>query len=124
MIKNEDLKPLNLAFIGDAVQTLYVREHFCLQGDYKVNELTRMVKEKVNAGAQSRAFLAIEKKLTKAEAEIARKARNSVKGHGAKNYSLYEYIHATALEALFGYWYINGQIERLDHFLALAMKEV
>lgn len=123
MVKNENLKPLTLAFIGDAVQTLYVREHFSLQGDYKVNELTRMVKEKVNAGAQSRAFLAIEKKLTKVEADVARQARNSIKGHGAKNYSLYEYMHATALEALFGYWYINGETERLNHFLALAMKE-
>lgn len=123
MANIQEVKPLGLAFVGDAVQTLYVRERFVKQGDYKQNQLTRMVKEKVNAGAQCRAFLQIEPQLSPEESEVARKARNSVKGQGAKNYSVYEYIHATALEALFGYLYLSGKKERLNQLLELSIKE-
>ena len=124
MRNSEELKPSTLAFIGDAVQTLYVRNHFSFQGDYKVNELTRMVKEKVNAGAQCRFFKSIEDSLTEKEADVARRARNAVKGQRAKNYSVYEYNHATALEALFGYLYVTNQTERLNELLEKSLREV
>ena len=47
--KNEvkNMQPLVLAFIGDGVHTLFIREQMVKKGDYKVNELNRMVKEKV-----------------------------------------------------------------------------
>ena len=65
--KIKNMQPLVLAFVGDGVHTLFVREHMAKKGDYKVNELNRMVKEKVNAGMQCRVFKAIENELTQEE---------------------------------------------------------
>lgn len=120
----KQFKPLVLAFVGDAVHTLFVRKHFALSGDYKVNDLNRMVKEKVNAGMQCKVFKAIENRLTDEEKEIAIHARNSVKGQKAKNYSVFEYNYATAFEALVGYLYLSGRQERLDEILNMSLGEV
>ena len=120
-IKN--MQPLVLAFIGDAVHTLFVRQCVASKGDYKVNELNRMVKEKVNAGMQCRVFKNIESMLTEEEHDLAYRARNSVKGQGAKNYSAYEYNYATAFEALIGFLYLTKQEERLNQILELSLKE-
>lgn len=111
------VQPLVLAFVGDAVHTLFVREFFASRGDYKVNELNRMVKEKVNAGAQCKTFLAVEPTLSDEEAEVANRARNSVKGQRAKNYSVFEYNHATAFEALVGFLYLEKRYDRLKEIL-------
>lgn len=120
-IKN--MQPLVLAFVGDSVQTLFVREQMAKLGDYKVNELNRMVKQIVNAGMQCKVFKKIEPLLTEDEHDLAYRARNSVKGQGAKNYTAYEYNYATALEALIGYLYLSKQTERLNEILNLSLKE-
>lgn len=119
----EILKPLVLAFVGDAVHTLYVREHFARQGDYTVNQLNRMVKEKVNAKKQCEVILKLEPILSDEEKDVARQARNSVKGQRAKNYSVFEYNHATAFEALVGYLYITKKSARLEEILRLSVEE-
>lgn len=120
-IKN--MQPLVLAFIGDGVHTLFVREHMAKKGDYKVNELNRMVKEKVNAGMQCKVFKALEDELTFEEHDIAYRARNGVKGQSAKNYSMAEYNYATAFEALVGYLYLTKNQERLSYILEKSLKE-
>ena len=117
------MQPLVLAFIGDSVHTLFVREKMASLGDYKVNELNRMVKEKVNAGMQCKIFKKIEPMLSDEEHSLAYRARNGVKGQGAKNYSAYEYNYATAFEALIGYLYLTKQEERLKEILSLSLKE-
>ena len=117
------MQPLVLAFIGDSVHTLFVRENMVKKGDYKVNALNRMVKEKVNAGMQCKIFKKIEPILTEEEHDLAYRARNSVKGQGAKNYSAYEYNYATAFEALVGYLYLTKQNDRLNEILNLSLKE-
>lgn len=117
------MQPLVLAFIGDSVHTLFVREQMVKKGDYKVNELNRMVKEKVNAGMQCKIFKKIESMLSEEEHDLAYRARNSVKGQGAKNYSAYEYNYATAFEALIGYLYLTKQNDRLNEILNLSLKE-
>ena len=124
--KDEEIRnkqPLVLAFVGDAVHTLFVREHMATLGDYKVNQLNRMVKEKVNAGMQCKVFKSIEQELTEVEHSVAYRARNSVKGQGAKNYSATEYNYATAFEALVGYLYLTNQIDRLNEILQKSLKE-
>ena len=120
----KNMQPLVLAFVGDGVHTLFVREHMAKKGDYKVNELNRMVKEKVNAGMQCKVFKAIENNLTEEEHSVSYRARNGVKGQGAKNYSPTEYNYATAFEALVGYLYLSKQTERLNEILERSLKEI
>ena len=119
----KNMQPLVLAFIGDGVHTLFVRERMAKLGDYKVNELNRMVKEKVNAGMQCKVFKSIELELSEEEHDISYRARNGVKGQGAKNYSATEYNYATAFEALIGYLYLTKQNDRLNEFLERSLKE-
>lgn len=119
----KNMQPLVLAFVGDAVHTLFVREFYSKLGDYKVNKLNRMVKEKVNAGYQSAVYHALESSLSEAEREISTRARNSVKGQGAKNYSVAQYNYATAFEALVGYLYLIKDYKRLEEILNFSVKE-
>ena len=120
-IKN--MQPLVLAFIGDSVHTLFVREKMATSGDYKVNSLNRMTKEKVNAGKQCSVFKAFEDLLTEDEKDVARRARNATKGQIAKNYSQTEYNYATAFEAVVGYLYLTKQNKRLEQILNFSIME-
>lgn len=121
--KVREMQPLALAFIGDSVHTLFVREHLAKSGDYKVNQLTRMTKEFINAGFQCRVFKEIEPLLSEEEHDIAMRARNTAKGQTAKNYSVSEYNYATAFEALIGFLYLTGQSERLNQILNMSIME-
>ena len=65
---------------------------------------------------------AIEPDLTEAEADIARRGRNSQAKHAApKHADPADYAHATALEALWGYLYLSGQSARLDELIKAAL---
>lgn len=121
--KVREMQPLALAFVGDSVHTLFVREHLVKSGDFKVNQLTRMTKEFINAGFQCKVFKEIEQMLTEEEHDISMRARNTAKGQTAKNYSISEYNYATAFEALIGFLYLTGQNERLNLFLNLSIME-
>lgn len=118
------MQPLVLAMIGDSVQTLFVRSFIAKEFGVKVNKMNKLVSSVVSAGAQFLTFKKIEEKLTADEADIARRARNSHIHTKAKNFSYNEYIHATALEALFGYLYLTKQNERLNEFLNISVEEL
>ena len=125
--KTEEVKfmqPLVLAMIGDSVQTLFVRSFIAREFGVKVNKMNKLVSSVVSAGAQFLTFKKIEEKLTEEESDIARRARNSHIHTKAKNFSYNEYIHATALEALFGYLYLTKQNDRLNEFLNVSVEEL
>ena len=110
-------QPLVLAMVGDAVYTLFVRNYFATNSSLKVNELNKKVSTIVNAGAQAKTFFKIENTLTEREAQVARRARNTNIHSKAKNYSVDEYIHATAFEAVIGYLYLCNT-NRLNEILS------
>ena len=65
---------------------------------------------------------ALEQELTEAEADIARRGRNSQAKHAApKHADPADYAHATGLEALWGYLYLSGQQQRLDELMKTAL---
>lgn len=123
ILKVKQMQPLALAFVGDSVHTLFVREHLAKSGDFKVNQLTRMTKEFINAGFQCKVYKQIEDLLTEQEHDIALRARNTAKGQTAKNYSVIEYNYATAFEAVVGYLYLTKQTERLQEILNMSIME-
>lgn len=122
--KVKQMQALVLAMIGDSVQTLFVREHIAKTYGVKVNKMNKMVSSVVSAGSQFLTFKKIENELTEEEADIARRARNTHIHTKAKNFSFNEYIHATALEALFGYLHLIGESERLEYFLRVSLEEL
>lgn len=113
--------PLSLAYVGDTVWDLLVRRSL-LRSSAQAGTLHKRAVAQVNAGAQAEAFLRIEPHLTEAESDIARRGGNAHAHHAApKNQDPLAYSRATGLEALFGYLYLSGQLERIAELFALAM---
>lgn len=105
------LSALDLAFVGDGVYGLLVREMLARDGSRPVGELHRMAVAYVNATAQAAAYDRIAPLLTEQEQAVYRRGRNGG-AHPPKNADPGHYAKATGLEARFGYRYLNGAQER------------
>lgn len=118
----EMLPPASLAFIGDAVYTLYVRRRVVSDSDGVSGTLHTECTKYVNAKAQAAVFdaLVAADTLTQAESEIARRAKNAHLHSRAKTATSVDYHKATALEAVIGYLYLSGEVDRLDKVLDLC----
>jgi ribonuclease-3 family protein len=92
-------------------------------GNRPVNELNRISASLVRASSQSAMYHKIEDKLTEEEASVLRRGRNAKSFTHAKNASILDYRHATGLEALFGYLYLKGNIERIAALFELCMRK-
>lgn len=117
------LSPLNLAFVGDTVFDLFVREMLVCQANRPVNKLHGEATKMVKASAQSAAALKILPLLSEEELTVLKRGRNAHTNHKAKNASEGDYHLATGLEALFGYLYLSGRIERLRDLFSLIVYE-
>ncbi|MEG1985256.1 MAG: ribonuclease III domain-containing protein [Oscillospiraceae bacterium] len=106
--------PVELAFIGDAVFEVLVREHITRNVDTSANKLHRMAVSYVCAEAQSEALEQIAGDLTAEELDIVRRGKNASKVSVPRNGTPRTYRSSTALEALFGYLYLSGETERID----------
>jgi ribonuclease-3 family protein len=110
----KNYNPLTLAFLGDAVYEMMVREKIVSTGNRPVGVLHKMAVELVRAGFQaSAADRLIDDFFTEAEADIFRRGRNCNSVHIPKSSSSAEYRKATGLEAVFGYLYLKGDLGRI-----------
>ena len=115
--KATQMNPLVLAFIGDAVYSLYVREKLAFNSDLKVGGLNKISAKTVSAKAQAEFMQTLMPILTEEEVAIYKRARNTKKGTRAKNAGVQEYNTSTGFEAVVGYLYVIGETERLDFLL-------
>ncbi len=116
------LSPLTLAFIGDGVYGLLVRERLAAV-NRPVGTLHKKSVELVNAHAQALAIQSIMDKLTEDEIAIYKRGRNANSVKHPKNSDLTEYRMATGLEALFGYLYLSNNQERLYELFNIIFPE-
>lgn len=110
---------LELAYLGDALYDLYVRERLIAHGG-RVRALHKEAVGLVCAHAQSEALGRVEGMLTEREADVVRRARNA-RQTPPRNADAGEYHRATALEALVGYLYVTGQRDRMNEVLGVAL---
>ena len=110
---------LELAYLGDTLYDLYVREHLIARGG-RVQALHMRAIALVCARAQSEALSRVEPLLRPDEADVARRARNA-RQTPPRNADAGQYHRATALEALVGYLYVTGQRERMNEILQAAL---
>lgn len=110
----ETIPPLVLAYIGDAVYELQVRQRLAARGITNVNQLHREAVRYVNAGTQARLLHYLNPDLDPLEKQIARKGRNAKSGHVPKNTDMSDYRHSTGLECLVGYLFLKKEDHRLD----------
>ncbi len=111
------LSPVTLAFVGDAVYSLYVREKLVLSADYPAGTLQKLTSQQVSAHGQSELIERIFPLFTEEEADVYKRGRNAKKPTKSKNASVAEYNRSTGLEAVFGYLYLTGQYDRISQLL-------
>lgn len=114
--------PLTLAYIGDAVYDLMVRTLVVEHGNCAANKLHRRTSQIVKAPAQAKLIDQIFPMLTEKEQDIYRRGKNAKSYTMAKNATMGEYHKATGLEALMGYLYLNGEMERAVELLKMGLE--
>ncbi len=110
--------PVVLAFLGDAVYTLWVRQKLVEKADAKPTDLQRAASKIVSAQGQSAFLEKVLPMLTADEEEIFRRGRNAKKPTKSKNASVAEYSRSTGFEAVLGFLHLTGQTERMEQLLA------
>ena len=113
----KQLSPVTLAFVGDAVYTLYVRSALVLSADRRPSELQKLSSLTVSAHGQSELLSKIEERVTNEEREIFLRGRNAKKATKSKNADVAEYNRSTGFEALLGFLYLTGNEERIYQLL-------
>ena len=109
--------PQLLAFIGDAVFSLYIRHKVVLENKEKIKELHSHTTHFVKASEQSYFSDKLHNIYNEEELAIFKRARNYKTANIAKNAKLSDYKKATGFEAVLGYLYLSGKIERLNELL-------
>ncbi|CAM4251850.1 ribonuclease III [Paenibacillus alkaliterrae] len=120
--KNPQLmNPVVLAYMGDAVFELLVRQYLISLPNQKSNHLHREATKLVSAKGQRKILERWQPYLSEEEADIVRRGRNSKSGAPPKNADHADYRMATALESLVGYLFYEGRTERLNELLVIAL---
>lgn len=117
------INPVTLAFLGDAVFSLYVREQLVKSGKGKAGDLQRSAGQIVSAKGQSEFLEKVLPLLTQEETDIYRRGRNAKKATKSKNASAGDYNRSTGFEAVLGYLYLTGRQGRIEELLSLIDEE-
>jgi len=118
------LSPVALAFVGDAVFELMVREGLVRRSGMPAGKLHSAAVRRVKAAAQALAYDAVLAAATQEEREILRRGRNVSLSRVPKSCTPQQYHQATALEALLGYLHLSGQQQRLQEVFALIDEQI
>ncbi len=113
---------LNLAFIGDGVYDLLVREYLVKNSSAHVGELNKLKVSMVNCKSQAEYARLLVDELTDEEADTYKRGRNTKVNSASKHSTLSDYHAATGLETLFGWLYLKGRTERINELFSLIIK--
>ena len=117
------ISPVTLAFVGDAVYSLYVRERLTLDVGGKSSDLQRTASKIVSAQGQSEFLDKLLPAFTEAEMDVFRRGKNAKKASKSKSASNLEYNRSTGFEAVVGYLYLTGNEARIKELFALGSAE-
>ena len=111
-----------LAYLGDCVYELYVRNLSVEEGPPRTRELSRLSAKHSKAAYQAGALKRLLPELTEEETAVVRRARNKKITSKPKNADPMDYKNATAFEALVGYLYLTGNQERMEEMIREALE--
>lgn len=116
----ELLNGLALAYVGDAIYEIYIRDYLVRQGLTKPNRLHKQATHYVSAKAQCLLMqhMLEEDILTDEEVTIYKRGRNAKSHTSAKNADITTYRISTGFEALFGYLHLTDQKNRLEELIS------
>ena len=116
--------PLSLAFLGDSVYDMLVREYLLRQGNMPVAKLHSAKIKLVCAEFQSAAYDLIAEVLDERELAVLKRGRNATGNNVPKHAEAVQYRRATAVESLLGYLYLTGKDERIRELFELVLKNL
>lgn len=110
---------MSLAYLGDAVYEVYIREYLIKNGIAKVEELQREAVKYVSAKSQSKilSYLIDNNLLTDIELDVIRRGRNYKRTSHPKNTDIITYKMSSGFEAMIGYLYLNDNKDRLEEII-------
>ena len=110
---------INIAYLGDAIYEVYIREKLLKNSTIKVEELQKHATNYVSAKGQARILedLLNRNILTEEEINIVKRGRNYKRNSHPKNTDIITYKISTGFEALIGYLYLSNNHERLKEIL-------
>ncbi|MCM3676236.1 MULTISPECIES: Mini-ribonuclease 3 [Peribacillus] len=120
------LNSLALAYIGDAVYETYIRHHLIQKGAVKPNLLHKKATSFVAAKAQNKIihFFLESDWLSEEESAVVRRGRNAKSGTVPKNTDVQTYRYSTAFEALMGFLYLSGRIDRMEELIKKSIEYI
>ena len=123
-IDEKMLNSLALAYMGDAVYETYIRHHLIQKGAVKPHLLHKEATQFVSAKAQNRIIHSFLDSgcLSEEESAVVRRGRNAKSGSVPKNTDVQIYRYSTAFEALVGYLYLSGRIERMEELIKKSIE--
>lgn len=110
---------ISLAYLGDSIYEIYIRESLIKLGIQKVEELQKNATKYVSAKGQAKilTYLIDNNLLNNEELDIVKRGRNNKRSNHPKNTDIITYKLSTGFEALIGYLYLSNKIERLKEIL-------
>lgn len=125
-LEEQDLRtysPLTLAYIGDAIFELVVRTVLVERKNTQAEKLHKAATKIVKAETQALMIEVLKEELTEEEMAVFKRGRNAKAVTRAKNASMSEYRRATGFEALMGYLYLKGDMERMIELIHLGTEK-
>lgn len=119
--KVDEISPLTLAFVGDGVYDLLVRDYLVNLANRPVGELNKIKVSFVNCTSQAKFAQFLLPHLTEKETAVYKRGRNAAPKTTAKNGSVADYHSATGLESLFGYLHLSGEEARIQELFDLIV---
>ncbi len=113
------INSLALAYLGDSIYEVYVREYLLKHNIVKVNELQKSAVKYVSAKGQCKYLMSMIESnfLTDEELTIITRARNHKSHTSPKNTDIVTYKYSTGLEALIGYLYLSNKNNRISDIM-------
>lgn len=116
---------ITLAYMGDAVYEVYIREYLIKKGIAKVEDLQKEAIKYVSAKSQARIlkYLLDIGYLSNEEIDVVKRGRNYKRGSHPKNTDIITYKNSTGFEALIGYLYLSDKIDRVTEIVNFILEE-
>ena len=115
----KEVNVITLAYLGDAIYEVYIRDYLIRKGIAKVEELQKEAIKYVSAKSQSKIlnYLIDNCFLSDEEIDIIKRGRNYNRLSHPKNTDIITYKMATGFECLIGYLYLDDKKERIDKIM-------
>lgn len=118
-MQTQNINVLALAYLGDAIYEIYIREYLINKNIVKVKELQEEAIKYVSAKSQSEFLKKIIENnfLNEEEIAIIKRARNHKSHKAPKGTNIITYKNSTGLEALIGYLHLNKKRNRIEEIM-------